>query len=179
VRLRVEHRPPVAKLHVDRVVGSSGRELGLRRPAILLELLDIPATGHDQPRARLHRPRGGADAAVALLERARADPVDLGAEAQRRANGMEVRIDQAGNDRAAAQIDHARGRTGELANLGRRPDRRDAPITDRDRFLNRRAQVESDDLAVDQDRVWSLRPHRAREPQQEDGQAKAAHAREL
>ena len=94
MRQRIQHRPAVPKLHVHRVVRRNGRQLGLRGPAILFELLHVPPTRDDEPRARLHRARRGADSSERFFERARADPIDLGAEAQCRANGVEVRIDQ-------------------------------------------------------------------------------------
>ena len=136
IAARRQHRPAVPELHVDGVVRRRGHELRLRRPPVLLELLHVPAAGDDQPRAGLSScaPRRGS-APSASAQRTRADPVHLGAEAERGANGVQVRVDQAGDHRAALQIDHARRRPGQLAHVRRAAERRDLPVADRERFL--------------------------------------------
>ena len=72
--------------------------------------------------------------ASASDERRRADPVHLGAEAERRANRVQVRVDEAGDDRSALQIDDASLRARELANVRRAADGRDLAVADRERF---------------------------------------------
>ncbi len=42
-----EHRPAVAELDVDGIVGSGGGELGLRGESILFELRDVPSSCDD------------------------------------------------------------------------------------------------------------------------------------
>ena len=132
-----QHRPAVAELHVDGVVGRRRLELGLRRAALLRELLLVPAAGHDQPAAARHRLRRLADAPERLLHRARADPVDLGREAQRRADGVEVRVDQARDDRAALDVDRPRPGACQLADGRRRPRRHDTPVANGERLDDR------------------------------------------
>jgi hypothetical protein len=136
---------------------SAGDEFGLRRPSIFPELLHVPAAGDDEPRARLHRFRRVGDARERVDERRRAYPVDLGGKRLRRADGVQVRVDQARDHRAALQIDDARLWSGELAHVCRRPQRRDFAVTDRQRLADGRLRVDGHDLAVDENRVGRLR----------------------
>jgi hypothetical protein len=143
-------------LYVNRILRSDRDQFSLRRPAVLLELLRVPSTSHDQPRAWLHRPRRILHAAERLLEGADADPVHLGREAERGANGVQVRIDETRDHGAPAQVNHARLRASQLAHLGRRTERCDASAANRHSFAHGRLRIDGEDLAVDEDRVGAL-----------------------
>ena len=121
-----QHRPGVEPLHVDRMAGRRGGELGLRRPALLLELLLGPAAGDDQPAAGPARVARLAHAAERFLQRRGADPVHLGGEAERGADRVHVRIDQARDHRAALQVDHAGRLARQLADFRIGSDRENA-----------------------------------------------------
>ena len=149
--------PAVAELHVDGIVRSRRFELGLRRPAALRELQLVPAAGDDEPAAR--RPaRGGAlIRASASSQRPRADPVDLGAEGKSRTHGVQVRVDEPRDDRAAAELDDARVGPRKAANLGRAAERQNLAVANRERLAQRRVGIDGDDLAVEQHEVGRLR----------------------
>jgi hypothetical protein len=168
VRERRQHRPRVSQLDVDRILRRDGDELGLRRPAVLLELLLVPSAGDDQPRPRLHRPRRVLHAAERFFERAHADPVHFRGEAEGGADRVQMGIDQTRNDRSSAEINHPRLRSGQLAHLGRRAKRHDASVANRQRFAHRRLSIDGEDLAVDENRVRTLRAHRHGRQQAED-----------
>ena len=158
-----QHRA-VEQLHIDVMIRRRGRDLGLRRAALLGELRFDPAAGDDQPASFRRGLRGGAQAVKRFAERRRADPVHLGRVGQPGADRVDMRVDQSGNDGAAGEIDHARRGTGQRADVGRAPDRDDAVAAHRQRFGRRR--VERDDLAVEKDRVGALRLRGAGEDQQ-------------
>ncbi len=68
---------------------------------------------------------------------------------------MNVRIDQARNNGAAAEIDHARSGIREGANLGCRADGGDAAIAHRERLRGRCAKLHN--LSIDEDDVGRSR----------------------
>ena len=106
---------------------------------------------------------GGRLAAAARIraerfgQRPRADPVDLGAERQRSPHGVQMRVDEPRDDRAAVELDDARGRTREAANLRRAAYAQDLAVANRERFVQRRLRVHGDDLAVEQHEIGRLR----------------------
>ena len=168
--------PAVAELHVDGIVGRGRFELGLRRPAPLGELQLVPAAGDDEPAARRPRSRGRADPRQRFGQRPRADPVHLGAERQRGAHGVQMRVDEPRDDRAAAELDDARGRAREAANLRRAAERQDLAVANRERFAQRRLRVDGDDLAVEQHEVGRLRGRLARSSQPRRPRSATRHA---
>ncbi len=98
-------------------------------------------------------------------ERSRADPIHFGAEAERGANGVHVRIDQAGDHGASFQIDHARLLPGHLAQIGGRADGDDPAVAHGDRLRRGKFRVDGEDLAVEQNRGGVLRQRQARRQQ--------------
>ena len=68
-RVISHHDPAVSELDVDRVVRRRSLELGLRRPALLDELLFVPSTRDDQPRPGRLRPGGLSDPSKRFGER--------------------------------------------------------------------------------------------------------------
>ena len=150
-----QHRA-VEQLHIDVMIGRRGRDLGLgraaasRRTALRSSRRRRPASFPSARPARRRAMRSSASAS----ER-RADPVHLGRVGQAGADRVDMRVDQPGNDGAAGEIDHARRRTGQRADVGRASDRDDAIAAHRERFG--RGGVERDDLAVEEDRVGGLR----------------------
>ena len=117
---RQQHRG-IEDLHIDVVVGSGGSDLGLGGAAAFLELPFDPAAGDHEPRALGRGPRRAANAIERLGKRAGADPMHLGLVGQAGANGVDVGIDQTGNDGAAAEVDDARAGAGQRADCGRVP----------------------------------------------------------
>ena len=109
--------PAVAELHVDGIAGRGRLELGARRPAPFRELELVPAARDDEPRAGLVRASGRCDPLEGLGQRARADPVHFAREGERRADRVQVRVDQARDRGAAAEVEHAGLRARELADL--------------------------------------------------------------
>ena len=106
----------VDHLHIDVVLGSGRRDLGLRRPPLLGELPFDPAAGDDQP-APLRDPCGrGAKTIKRFIERASADPVHFGGVGEPGADRVDMRVDQPGDDGAACKIDDVCG------GPGQRPD---------------------------------------------------------
>ena len=117
------------------MIGRGGGDLGLGRRRSFGEL--PLASSRRRPQAT--SPSGRlcglvADAAERLGERAHADPVHLGRVGEAGADGVDVRVDQARDDRAAAEIDDARAGPGQRADLGRAADRRDAAVAHRQRL---------------------------------------------
>ncbi len=151
------HGPAVTELHVHGVIRRRGLELGLRGPAPLGELQLVPAARHDQPRAGRHALCRRVNARHRFRQRARTDPVHFGRERQRRANRVQVRIDEPRDHGAAAEIDDARGRARELADLVAAAEREHLAVADRERFLHRRARVDGHDLAVHEHEIGRLR----------------------
>ena len=155
--------PAVAELHVDGIVRRRRLELGLRRPAALRELQLVPAAGDDEPAAGRPALRGGADSPQRLAQRARADPVHLGAEGQRRADGVQVRVDEPRDDRAPAELDDARRRAprgGESRPCCQAPRILPSRIASASR--TEAVRVDRHDLAVEQHEVGRLRDCAAR-----------------
>src|SRR6185503_14903735 len=120
---------------------------GLGRAAVFLELPRSPAAGHDEPRPPRPDLRRRAKTLQRFGERPRADPMHFGLPGEAGANGMDMGIDQAGNDGATAEVDDARGGARHLAYLRRAADRRDFSVTHRQRADARR-RVKSRELAV-------------------------------
>jgi hypothetical protein len=69
---------------------------------------------------------------------------------------VHVRVDQAGDDRTALQVDHAAARAGERPDVGRGADRHDLAVAHGERFGCRHGSVQGHDLAVEQHRVGVL-----------------------
>jgi len=120
--------------------------------------------------------RPPANSSERFFERARADPIDLGAETQCGANGVKVGIDQARDDGPPARIDDARRGPCKFPDISRRPHGDDATVADGDGFLGGRSRVKRDDLAVYQNCVRGLRPGWSSQAQKNRGQVKGSHA---
>ena len=153
---RVEVAVAVDRLQHHRIAGRDAVELVERKAArVVGELLLRPAAEHHDPFAglrlahplgeHLERPRPRGDAVEAQF-------VVLGG-----AHPMGVVVDQARNDGAAGEIDHARRGALERLDLGRGPDLDDALTADGERLRDGEAVVDRDDLAVHQDEVGRLR----------------------
>src|SRR5262245_7107984 len=99
------------------------------------------------------------DAGERFVEGWRADPVDLGREAEAGPDAVEVRVDQSGNDGCPSQIDDAGPRAGEFPDIGRSADGGDCRALNRDGFPGGEVVVDGEDFAVDEDGV-DLRPRR-------------------
>jgi len=105
-------------------------------------------------------------------------------ERQRRADRVHVRVDQAGDHRAALQVDDAvlpaRFAADELFDLRVRAERDDAPVADRERLMHRGSRVEGDDPSVEKDGVGGLSERggtgeNAAENQAARGKSRTAH----
>jgi hypothetical protein len=155
---REEHRA-IKKLNVDRMVGRGGDDLRFAGTPGLGELLRRPAAGDDDPAARV-RERGGADAVERLRDRLSADPAHLMGVVHARADRMNMRIDQAGNDGAAAEVDDARARPGVGAHLLRAAGRRDSAVAYRQRLDGGERCVLGRDAPVQEHGVGGLRAER-------------------
>src|SRR6185436_11839654 len=107
-----------------------------------------PAARDDEPATRRSASRGFADAAQRFAQRARADPIDLGAEAQGSSHRVQMRVDEPRNHRAAAQRNDARVGSRETAYLGRASYAENLAVANRKRLAQRRRGVDGDDLAV-------------------------------
>ena len=140
------------------VVGSGGSDLGLGGTAAFLELPFDPAAGDHEPRALGRGPCRAAKAIERLGKRVGADPMHLGPVGQAGPNGVDVGIDQTGNDGAAAEVDDARAGAGQRADCGRVPDAGDLAVVHRQ--CRRRCGLMGNDLAVDEDRIRRLRVRR-------------------
>jgi hypothetical protein len=108
---------------------------------------DDEVAGPGDGDARLH---GGKDVA----DRSRARQVDTGAAAGAR----KMVVHQAGDHGAAAQVDHARGRAGERAQLIVVADGEDAVAADGDALVNGKGAVDGNDPAAVKDEVGRRRP---------------------
>jgi hypothetical protein len=95
----------VEVLDVDRCIGHGLRQLLGRRAALLGELRLVPATANHHPGAG-PRLRGLRQTIEPLRERRDFGPVGLHRVGEAGAHRMDMRVDQAGNDRASAEIDH-------------------------------------------------------------------------
>jgi hypothetical protein len=80
--------------------------------------------------------------------------VHFGLPGEAGTDGVNVGIDQAWNDSAAAKIDDASGRRGKRADISRAADGGDFPVAYGERLG--RSGVGGDDLAVEQDGVGDL-----------------------
>ena len=128
---------------------------GIVRGVTLDKRLNEQSTaGNHKPRALRCARRGVPNAAERLGQRADADPLHFGGVGKARANGVNVGIDQAGNNCTAAEIDDASGGTGQRANVRGTADCRDPAVSHRERRGGR--SVGANDLAVDEDGVGGL-----------------------
>jgi hypothetical protein len=93
------------------------------------------------------------NAAERLGERRCSNPVDLGAETQSCADGVEVGIDQTGDYGTALEIDDARPRAGQLTDRGGIAESQNLPIADGEGFADGILGIHRHNLAVDQDCV--------------------------
>ena len=159
---RGHDHPAVAELDVDRIIGRGRDQFRLRGPSILRELLGGPAARDNQPGTRRHAVRRLAHTIQSLGKRASADPIDLGGEAERGANGVHVGINQARDYGAALQIDHARVRSGHLAHVGRSAGSDDPVIANRQGLDGGEIGIHGEDFAVEQDRGGGLGVQQAR-----------------
>jgi hypothetical protein len=75
---------------------------------------------------------------------------------------MNVGIDQAGDHRAAAEVDHSRGRSGRFSKFFRTAGRDDPVTFDGKRLAHGRSGVQRDDLAVDEQDIRRIAPCRRR-----------------
>jgi len=90
-----------------------------------------------------------------------------------------VRIDEAGDHRAPAEVDDPRMRAGKRADLVIAADSENFPVGDRDRLADGVLGIHSDDLAVEKDHVGLGISWRSRnQPDRPDQQADEAPARE-
>ena len=75
-----------------------------------------------------------------------------------------MRIDEAGNNCSALEIDEPGVRSGKLSDVGRLSNGQDPAVTESDSFLTGELLIDSNDLSVCQYRIRCLSPrHRARE----------------
>ena len=131
-------------------------KLLLRRPALLGKLPLGPSAGDDEPGAGRHALRRRRASGRWHLDRRRADPVDFRGKGEARPDRVHVRIGHARNDCSQAEIDDARLRIGEGANVFRATGGGDAIALDGERFVDRELRVGRENLAVDQDRLRAL-----------------------
>src|SRR5215217_738217 len=101
MRGRREHRPAVGQLNVYRVIRCGSHELRLGGPSLLLELIGIPSTGDNEPGTGRFRVSGVSYAGERLGQRRGTDPIHFRAEARAGADRVQVRINQAWNDRSS------------------------------------------------------------------------------
>ena len=147
----------VDRLDDDRVVGGDAVQFILREAArVVGELLFRPAAEDRDPFAGLRRAHAVGEQFQRLL--ARGDAVEAQLVVFGRADPMGMVVDQARDDGAPAEVDHAGLRTLELVDIGTGADRDDAPAADRQRLGDREAVVDRHDLAVDENGVSVLRP---------------------
>ena len=112
------------------MIGCRGIELGQRRQPLLGELRRIPSAHRRDEAAGGHALRSRLDHRLHLGDRGRAFErrVIPGPDAEQ--DDVIVVVDEAGHDRAAAQVDFARARTQAL--IAARSDSREPAILDRD-----------------------------------------------
>ena len=76
---------------------------------------------------------------------------------------MKMGVDQARNDGASQEIDHARLRTGKLSDVRRASNSEDFAVANSESLLNRGALVNSQDLSIHEDDIGGLGPGRSRQ----------------
>ena len=103
---------------------------------------------------RLGDARG--DRLLHVGDRARAEELHRG-EVRGGEDLMQVRVDEAGHDRAAGEIDRLRRGAGELANLLVAADGDEASVADRDCLGDAPAGVDGEDAAVAENEIGVLR----------------------
>ena len=141
----------VEQLDVDVMIRRSGCNLGLRRSAAFAELPVSPTTCYYQPRSFWCCLCGGAYAVKPFLKRAHAKPMHLRVVAKACTNGVNVRIDQTGDDCAATEINDPGRGVSQRADTRRIADRGDSSVAHCQR-LCRRAVID-DKLAIDENGV--------------------------
>ena len=72
-----QQRSDIGHLHIDRVTRRRRLDFGLCGQTLFVELLCIPAAGHDDPVARMHAQGDLTQPRQCLCERGRADPVHV------------------------------------------------------------------------------------------------------
>ena len=152
------------------MIGCGSDQLGLARAAALDELLLGPAARDDDPLAGGRCLCTGADARHGFGQRAQADPTRLGLEGEASADGVDMRIDQAGDDGAAGKIDDARVRPGEPSHLGIDADGDNMRAAHRQRLRDSSRLIERDDLAARQDQVGLICGRRSASGEQRRGE---------
>ena len=153
-RAAVEKGLVVRRLQQDRVVGRDFIELLTgERLGVVRELLDRPSTQVVDPFARCN----SLGARAKLLERggagAHAVPTDFPLPGGARTQKVHVVVDQPGNDRAPAEVDAARGRSGQFRDLRIAPDGDNAVAANGHGLSDRETLIDRDDLAVGDDDV--------------------------
>jgi hypothetical protein len=179
-RLEAERRqqpPAVGELQVHGIVRRRCHELRLRRPPPLGKRVECRRRrDDDEPGAGLRGAGRQPQPLERVGERPRANPVHLGAEAQRRPGRVHVRVDEARDDGAAAEIDAARRRPGQLRDVGAAVDARIRPPRTASASCVENAASTVRTLPLTEDRVGLLRPGgaaREREPRSATDRAAA------
>ncbi len=166
-------RDPVVAAGLDqpgRVVGGDGIEVGRADQTALDELALVPSAAED-PVAGLHGPRAIARKArnVGNALYLREAEVDSREAHQARRRKMHVRIDEARRHGAAGEVDAVGRRAREALDLGRRADREDATVPDRECLGDAVRRIHRQDASVHEDAVGRpLRPYGQAQPSDHD-----------
>ena len=148
----------VEMLNIDRRVRGDLRQFLRRRPTLFGELrLVPPATDHDPGGGP--RFRGLREALEPLCERRHVGPVGLHRVGEAGAHRMDMRVDQAGNDRPPAEIDDLRIGADAAPYRLLLADRHDGVLPDGQRSRHRGGGIERDDVPVREHQVLGIAEH--------------------
>ena len=112
-----------------------------------------PAPRHDEPTARRQGARRVAQALQGFGDRGGAGPVNLGGVGEARADGVDMGIDEAGDHRAALQVDHHSLRRRRRAQGHALANRRDAPLAHQHGAGAGQARLQRDERPVHEEPV--------------------------
>ena len=152
-RRRIENVLMSAADDHDRIVRRDAVQIVAIRQSLFLELRFVPVAVRHDDLARSALLHASFDRREHIRDRSRARQID----ARSAAGVVQVTVCQPRNHRLAVQIDRRRVRPRELPDVGVRADGGEAAILDRDRLRDRKARVDRNHVAIDENRVGRRR----------------------
>ncbi len=123
------------------------------RKAPLGKLRRHPTTADDDPAAPRRSPRRPGDLCQCIGQRAARFPMEIAVPARAGGTRIDMRIVQSRYDCTSGQIDDSGRRTDERPHVTLGAYCEEAPVLDRDRLMNRKIAVNSNDFAAAQDHI--------------------------